>query len=105
MPPENWCGYWSEPALGVGDADQPQQFDRARARLLLAHAEMDGERLHDLQPDRQQRIERGHRLLEDHRDVAAADLAHRLVVEIEQVAAVEHDAAARHAAGGAAAAA
>ena len=78
-----------EPALGVGDADQPQQLDGARARLRLAHAEMDEQRLHDLQADRQDRIERGHRLLEDHRDVAAADLAHLLVGELEQVAAVE----------------
>ena len=65
-----------EPALAVGDADQPQQLERARARLRLAHLEMDDQRLHDLQPDRQDRIERGHRLLEDHGDVAAAHLAH-----------------------------
>ena len=35
--------------------------------------------------DREDRVERGHRLLEDHRNVAAADFAHLLVVEIEQM--------------------
>ena len=38
MPPENWCGYWSSRRSRVGDADQPQQLDRARARLRLVHA-------------------------------------------------------------------
>jgi hypothetical protein len=55
---------------------------------------MDGQRLGDLQPDGEQRVERGHRLLEDHRDVAAANLAHLFVVEIEQALAVERDLAA-----------
>ena len=40
-----------EPAFGVGDADQRQQLDRPGARRRIVHAEMDGERLHDLQPD------------------------------------------------------
>ena len=31
-----------EPPLRIGDADEPQQLDRARARLLVGHAEMDG---------------------------------------------------------------
>ena len=85
-----------EPAFRVGNADKGQQFDGARLRLLVVHAEMDLQRLLDLQPDGQDRVERGHRLLEDHRYVAAADFPHRFVVEIEQVAAVEHDAALRN---------
>ena len=76
MPPDKLMRILLEPALAVGDADQPQQLERARARLRLAHLEVDEQRLHDLLPDRQDRIERGHRLLEDHRDVAAAHLAH-----------------------------
>ena len=82
-----------EPALAVGDADQPQQLERALARLRLAHLEMDEQRLHDLLPDRQDRIERGHRLLEDHGDVAPAHRAHVVVGELEQVATLEQDAA------------
>ena len=88
-----------EPALAVGDADEPQQLERPRARLALAHLQVDEQRLHDLLADRQDRIERGHRLLEDHRDVAAAHLAHVVVGEIEQVAALEQDAARGDAAG------
>ena len=66
----------------------------------LAHLQMDEQRLHDLLADRQDRVERGHRLLEDHRDVAAAQFAHLLVGEFEQVAAFEQHAARRHPAGG-----
>ena len=72
-----------------------QEFDRARLRFRVGHAEMDLQRLFDLKADREDRVQRGHRLLEDHRDVAAADFAHLLVVEIEQRAAVEYDAAFR----------
>ena len=74
-----------EPARAVGDADQLQQFERARARLLVGHLQVDQQRLHHLLADRQDRVERGHRLLEDHRDVAAADLAHLFRGEVEQV--------------------
>ena len=45
-------------------------------------------------------IERGHRLLEDHADVAAADLAHLLLGQLAQVAAVEEDLAGHDAPGG-----
>ena len=78
-----------EPPLGIGDPHELQQFDRTRRCLLLGHSEVDLQRLLDLEPDREDRVERGHRLLEDHRNVAAADLAHLLVVEIEQRLAVE----------------
>ena len=76
-----------------------KQLERPRARLALAHLQVDEQRLHDLLPDRQDRVERGHRLLEDHRDVAAAHLAHVVVGEIEQVSAGEQDAAGGDAAG------
>ena len=88
-----------EPALAVGDADEPQELERALARLRLAHLEMDEQRLHDLLSDRQDRIERGHRLLEDHGDVASAHRAHLVVGEIEQVAPLEQDAARGNAGG------
>ena len=55
------------------------------------------ERLADLPADREHRVERGHRVLEDHRDLAAADRAQLLVVQREQVAAAEHRRAARDA--------
>jgi hypothetical protein len=60
---------------------------------------MDLQGFHHLLADREDRIERGHRLLEDHRDVAAASLAHLLFGEVEQVLPLEQDLALRHPAG------
>src|SRR5262245_53115331 len=45
--------------------------------------------LGDLAADGEDRIEAGHRLLEDHADIVAADLAHGALAELEQVAALE----------------
>ena len=44
------------------------------------------ERLGDLPSDRQHRVERGHRLLENHADVTAAHLADLFLGEPQQVA-------------------
>ena len=48
-------------------------------------------RLADLRADGEHRIERRHRLLEDHRDVVAAHRAHLRLVELREIAAVELD--------------
>ena len=82
-----------EAALGLGDADQAQQLDRAPHRRLPADAEMAPHPFGELRADRQQRVERGHRLLEDHRDLAAADRPDLILAERQQVAAGEVDAA------------
>ena len=50
---------------------------------------MDLHRLGDLVADREHRVQRGHRLLEDHGDPVAADRTHRRLVEAEQIAALE----------------
>ena len=50
--------------------------------------------LGDLIADREHRVERGHRLLEHHRHASAANLAHRLFVERDEVVSVEVDLAA-----------
>jgi len=47
--------------------------------------------LADLPAHRVERVERSHRLLEDHRDVVAADLLHLGLAELEQVPALEAD--------------
>jgi len=49
------------------------------------------EGLGDLPANCQDRVQRGHRLLEDHADVAAAHLADLLLGQPPQVAAREHD--------------
>src|SRR5450759_3118374 len=52
---------------------------------------MDLHRLGDLVADTEHRVQCGHRLLEDHRDVVAADLLHRRLRECEEVLAPEPD--------------
>ena len=83
-----------QPPFGLGDADRLERGDRGRARLACADRAMRQDRLGQLPPDRQHRIERGHRLLEDHGDLGAAHLAHLALAERRQFAAAERDAAA-----------
>ena len=64
-----------EPAGRIGNADLVKQLENARARCLAGNALMQSKNLADLLLDRVQRIERGHRLLEDDRDVVAAHVA------------------------------
>ena len=54
------------------NADQAQQLDGPRARLRLGHRLVGLNHLHDLPPDAIQRMETRERILEDHRDAAAA---------------------------------
>src|SRR5699024_2807621 len=71
-------------------ADQLQQLDRSLASLRSAHPHMQLQRLTDLTVDRQHWVQRGHRVLEDHRDLVAANLADLLVTHLEDVFAFEH---------------
>ncbi len=60
-------------ALGaVRDADHRQELERARVRRLAAQPLVQDQHLVYLLLDRVQRVERGHGLLEDHRDLVAA---------------------------------
>ena len=52
---------------------------------------MQHERLGDLRADAVQRIERRHRLLEDHGDAIAAQLLHRLFGEADELPPLEAD--------------
>ena len=62
-----------QPPLGVGNADQIEQPPAPRAATALPRqAAMQRQRLAELAPDRQHRIERARGVLEDHRDAAAA---------------------------------
>ena len=62
---------------------------------VAAHPEMRLERLRDLAPDREHRVQARHRILEDHRDLLAAHRAQLRVGELDQVAALEHRACRR----------
>ena len=59
-------------SLRVGDADRIEQLDRPLARRALARPRrvVRADRLDDLLADRVDGVQRGHRVLEDHRDLA-----------------------------------
>ena len=61
-----------EPCLGGGDADAGEQLEDPLAHRLAADALVQFDRLAELLFQRVQRVERGHRLLEDEADVIAA---------------------------------
>ena len=69
--------------LGGRDADQLQQLDGARsrpARSVMFRCSCSD--FADLAADGQHRVERGHRVLEDHGDLVAADMAHLVLVVV-----------------------
>ena len=85
MPPESWCGYASTRSSGDGmptSLNIAIAISRASARdlvLVQAHG------FADLIADGEHRVERRHRLLKDHRDPVAADLAHLVERQLQQV--------------------
>ncbi len=84
-----------QPGLRVGNADLGENFQRPRAGRRAGQAAVQQQDLADLLLDRVQRIERRHRLLEHDGDVVAAHLAHLALGQLQQIAAVELDAARR----------
>jgi hypothetical protein len=76
------------------DMDAAQQFDRALTRVALRAAAMAQDGLDDLIADGKTRIERCHRLLENHRQAISPEVAQGLVGHFEQIEAVEPDRAA-----------
>ncbi len=80
------------PRSGAGQPARMTNFDRVAAELqrrLPRVGLVQEQGLADLPADRHHRIERGHRLLEDHGDLLAADQAHGGSVEPHEVHAVE----------------
>ena len=76
MPPESWCGYSRSRRCRQRDADQVEQFGRPPARPPRRACRWWRRSTSPIwRPDGQHRVERGHRLLEDVGDVAAAHVA------------------------------
>src|SRR5262249_59244494 len=92
-------GILLKPPPGIRDADHPEQFDGPLLRRLLRNRQVLPQRLRELKPDGQDRVERRHRFLEDHADLAAADPTDLLLAERQQIAAGEANAAPDDAAG------
>ena len=82
-----------EDPLRIGDLDPAQRRQGALARLLGALPQ-DRERLDDLRADLGRRVERGARVLVDHRRVVHPELADLLVVHLRDVVAADEDPAA-----------
>ena len=85
----------------VGEPDHRQQLGRARAGGRFADLVVDLNRLDKLRADSEEGVQRGERILKDHRDLVAADRAHLLLAGAEQVLAVEDRLAAYLRVGGA----
>ncbi|MNY13565.1 hypothetical protein D3C86_1467060 [compost metagenome] len=79
----------------LGDADHLQQLQSTLGRDFADQPLVDAQHLVDLLFDRVQRVERGHRLLEDHRDPVAADVADGFFLQVQQVLARILDGAGR----------
>ena len=79
------------PAAGVWNIDQFQKLDGAFARLMPVDLLVDAQHLDDLFADRQDRVQRGHRLLKDHADIPAANAAPLPLGKRQQIAALEQN--------------
>jgi hypothetical protein len=79
-------------ALRLWHPHQPKHLDRAGAGLLARKPAVQDQRFGDLVADGQDRIQRRHRLLEDHGYGVAANLAHLGLRQVEQIATLEHHA-------------
>ena len=77
----------------LGEAHEPEHLDRAIARLRLGQVAVGLHGLHELVADLVERVQRRQRVLEDHRDLVPAQLAHLLVGGGQEVLAVEADGA------------
>src|SRR4029077_16904940 len=71
--------------LRRGNMDATQQVDRALTRYPPRSAAMTQDGFDDLLADRKTWIERRHRLLKDHRQTIATQIAQDLIGYIEQI--------------------
>ena len=85
---------FARPLCRLGDFDELQHLDGFLVGGGLREILVQPQRFGDLVADRQHRVERGHRLLKDHRNVVAADIAHFVFVELQQVFPLQRDRAA-----------
>lgn len=77
------------PSGSIGNIDKVEKLDGPFARLTPVDFFMDAQDFDNLFADRQNRVQRGHRLLEDHADIAAANAAPLPFGKRQQVAALE----------------
>ena len=69
--------------LGLGNANEVQKLGGALERLLLGVATVQTKSLAHLLADLIDRVQGGHRILEDHRDIVAANMLHFFLGHLE----------------------
>ena len=99
LPAREFVRICREPLFRFADADLMQQFQHPCTGRGACETLMERQDLADLPLDRVERIERGHRLLEDHGDRVAAHRAEFVLARCHQIPAVEENLA-RGVAGG-----
>jgi hypothetical protein len=77
--------------LGIADPHLVQELDDAPVERAAAEPTVERQRLRDLIAHGQRRVERGHRVLQDHRDARPAQFAHLRAALREQILALEQD--------------
>ena len=77
-----------EPVAGAWDPDLVEQLDGTLARLLVGQRLVLLDLLGDLRPDLENRVQRGHRVLEDHRDLCAAHAPQLVLTRPDQLGAL-----------------
>ena len=82
-----------EAAFRRGNADAGELVEHLAPRRRPCERRMQQHRLHHLVADWRHGIEARHRLLEDHADPAAAHVAHLGDRQLQEIAALEQDAA------------
>ena len=84
-------GIGAETLLRLAHADLEQKLEHALAGARFIHVAMQLQYLAHLLLDGVQRVERGHRLLEDHGDAVAADRLQLRLGDLQEVAAFKPD--------------
>src|SRR4029453_10853378 len=79
------------PRPSVRYADALQHLDGVFTRLVAGVAQMQLRNFGDLHPHGQEGIQRGHRILENHRQLGASNISQLALLQLAQVPAFEHD--------------
>ena len=74
-----------QPPFRLRYSDLPQQLQRPRPRRLSVHVLVQPQPLGQLPPDGEDRVQRRHRLLEDHSDLVAPDRPHQVLRRLGKV--------------------
>jgi hypothetical protein len=74
-----------DPGTRARDADLVEQFDRPVLGVAPGHAAMRPEQFGELESDRVDRVQRGERVLEDHRDLVGPDPPALVLPQLQQV--------------------